>query len=80
MGEMSEIFKEKSKEILKNYHYKKIDDYFYKIGNFNYWPTTGLFMNITTGKVGRGINNLVPLIKEFKIKDNIEENNQNPDI
>ena len=31
----------------------------YRVGRFNYWPTTGKFYDPKTGEKGRGIRNLI---------------------
>jgi hypothetical protein len=83
MGEMGELFndlyklnKEKKQnnlsyalEILQDYDYIKISDYCFRIGDFDFWPTTGLFIDRITNKKFRGINNLLPLIEKFKMVD-----------
>lgn len=86
MGDMGDLYRdlrdhkkekklknlEYAENILKNYEYRKIDEYLFYIGplaQFEFWPTTGLFRNRETGRKGRGINNLLLLIKKFK-KDN----------
>ncbi len=33
-------------------------------GPFDFWPSTGLFINRDTGKRGRGVFNLVKLLKK----------------
>lgn len=52
--------------VLKDYEYRQADEYLFKVGPFDFWPSTGLFINRETGKKGRGINNLLPLIEKFK--------------
>jgi len=34
------------------------------VGNYNFWPSTGLFENRLTKKKGRGIYNLIKKLKE----------------
>jgi hypothetical protein len=34
----------------------------YRIGNFNFWPTTGKYYNPKTGEKGRGVRNLIKTI------------------
>jgi hypothetical protein len=34
----------------------------YRVGDWNFWPSTGKFHNIKTGKVGRGVFNLIKLL------------------
>lgn len=36
----------------------------YRIGDWNFWPTTGKFYNPKTGKKGRGVFNLIRYIKQ----------------
>ena len=33
-------------------------------GSFDFWPSTGLFINRDTGKRGRGVFNLIKLLKK----------------
>ena len=43
----------------KNIKYKKLSEYHFRVRNYDFWPTTGVFINIKTKKKGRGISNLV---------------------
>lgn len=33
------------------------------VGQFDFWPGTGLFINRKTGKRGRGVRNLIKLLR-----------------
>lgn len=46
----------------KNIEYKKLSDTHYRVKNYDFYPTTGLYINITTKKRGRGVFNLIKLI------------------
>lgn len=35
----------------------------YRVGGYDYWPTTGKFYNQKTKEVGRGVKNLINKIK-----------------
>jgi len=37
----------------------------YIVGDFDYWPSTGLFISRTTKKRGRGIKNLLKQVKRI---------------
>lgn len=34
----------------------------YRVGDFDFWPTTGKFYNQKTGQKGRGVKNLIKTI------------------
>ena len=36
------------------------------VGDYNFWPSTGLFENIKTKKTGRGVYNLIKKLVEVK--------------
>lgn len=61
-----------AENVLRNYEHRRVDEYLFYIGHpdaaaeFEFWPSTGLFKNRQTGKKGRGINNLLPMIEKFK--------------
>ena len=38
----------------------------YRVGPFDYWPTTGKFYNQKTGEFGRGVKNLIKRVKKIK--------------
>jgi hypothetical protein len=38
----------------------------YRVGRFNFWPTTGKFYDPQTGEKGRGVLNLINLISKSK--------------
>lgn len=80
MGDMGELFNDlkefKKKNKLKNleyaenimnkYNHRRVDEYLFNVGDFDFWPSTGLFINRITKNKGRGINKLLPLIEKFK--------------
>lgn len=80
MGDMGDLFndlrdhkKQKKRKnldyaenVLQGYEHRQVDEYLFNIGDFDFWPSTGLFKNRVTKKKGRGINNLLPLIDKFK--------------
>jgi hypothetical protein len=35
----------------------------YRVGRFNFWPTTGKFYDPKTGEKGRGVRNLINKVK-----------------
>ena len=37
----------------------------YRIGDFDFWPTTGKFINRKTKKSGRGVFNLIKILKNY---------------
>lgn len=75
MSELGEIFSawreekkekkisnlEKSIQILdnNNINYDVLSDTHYRISNYDFWPSTGLFINRKTGRKGRGVFNLI---------------------
>lgn len=38
----------------------------YKVGDYNYWPTTGKFYNQKTGERGRGVYKLIKKICKYQ--------------
>lgn len=42
---------------------KKFSESHYRVLEWDYWPSTGKFKSLVTGKEGRGIFNLIKLIK-----------------
>ena len=51
--------------LIKNkIEYKKLSASHFRVKEYDYWPSTGLFIHIKTKKRGRGIFNLLTLIKE----------------
>jgi len=36
----------------------------YRVGTFDFWPSTGKFYNQKTGQKGRGVFNLIKLLKQ----------------
>lgn len=67
---MSKILKAVNKEMMLKELDKRGIEYtvinlhseHYKLMDFNFWPTTGKFHNQKTGKVGRGVHNLIKLL------------------
>jgi len=45
---------------------KKLSNEHYRIGLYDFWPSTGRYMHVTTKKKGRGVFNLIKLLKEQK--------------
>lgn len=37
-----------------------------RVGEFDFWPSTGLFIHIKTKKRGRGVHKLIRIQKELK--------------
>lgn len=82
MGDMGEIFnamKEHSKDKkFNNYNrsiqilderkikFIQLSDTHLRVKNYDYWPSTGLFIELKTKKRGRGIFNL---IKRLRLND-----------
>lgn len=82
MGDMAEVFNEwkEHKKAKKNSNlanaiaiftregikFKEHTCHHWAIGDFDYWPSTGLFMNRKTKKRGRGIYKLLSIIKPVK--------------
>ena len=60
--------KEKSLKLLKQQGIDVIcvNEYstHYKIGDYNFWPTTGVYYNQKTKDKGRGVFNLIKIIKQ----------------
>lgn len=51
--------------LLKNKLYpKRLSEYHYRIGKFDFWPSTGKFINRQTKKAGRGVFKLIDLINK----------------
>lgn len=46
----------------KGVSYKRLSDDHLRVGEFDYWPSTGLFMHTKTKKRGRGVFNLLKLV------------------
>lgn len=40
----------------------------YRIGNWDFWPSTGKFYNFRTGEKGRGVFNLLEILKQKKVE------------
>jgi len=51
--------------LLKNKIYpQRLEEYHYRIGKFDFWPSTGKFINRQTKKTGRGVFKLIELINK----------------
>jgi len=75
MSELGEIFadmKQESKErkainrtgsedilIQRGIPFKKFTEDHFRVGEWNFWPATGLFIHVTLNKRGRGVFNLI---------------------
>lgn len=46
--------------------FKKFNEDHFRVGEFDFWPATGLFIHIKTKKRGRGVFNLLKKIQEAK--------------
>ena len=57
--------RESSIEVLtsKDIAFQQLSDTHFRIGEFDFWPSTGLFMNRKSGKRGRGVFNLIRKVK-----------------
>lgn len=55
-----------SEDILKQkgIPYKAFTADHFRVGQFDFWPATGLFIDIKTKKRGRGVFNLIKRLKE----------------
>ena len=42
---------------------KRFSDWHYKVGDYDFWPTTGKFINRVTKEGGRGVFNLLKILK-----------------
>lgn len=48
-------------------NYRKLSDYHYLVAeNYDYWPSTGLFINRLTRKRGRGIFKIIAKCKSLR--------------
>jgi hypothetical protein len=43
----------------RNIRFNQLSDSHYRVGNYDFWPSTGLFIEIKTKKRGRGVFNLI---------------------
>jgi hypothetical protein len=58
---------QRSVELLESsgIEYQKLSDYHYLVaGTYDYWPSTGLFVNRSTKKRGRGIFKIIAKCRE----------------
>lgn len=53
-------------KVLEGYNHQKCSDNHYRIGNWSFWPKTDLFINNSTSERGRGINNFISKIQEYR--------------
>lgn len=44
--------------------FKKFNEDHFRVGQFDFWPATGLFIHIKTKTRGRGVFNLIKRVKE----------------
>tara|TARA_R110000744_G_scaffold228_3_gene889 strand:+ start:7034 stop:7288 length:255 start_codon:yes stop_codon:yes gene_type:complete len=51
----------------ENISYKKLSDSHLRLNNYDFWPSTGLFIHIGTKKRGRGVFNLINIIKKAEL-------------
>ncbi|MGE3608045.1 MAG: hypothetical protein AB7I27_00555 [Bacteriovoracaceae bacterium] len=47
-------------------HYTRLSYSHYRINDYDFWPSTGLFIHVKTKKRGRGIRNLLKLVNQNK--------------
>ncbi len=70
MKEQSRVKKmsnlESSTKILdeRKINYQKLTQWHYRVGEYDFWPTTGKFMHRASGKTGRGVFELLKLIEK----------------
>lgn len=75
LGETFQAMREESQErrqsncirsLLKlkesNVPFKVLSPEHLRVGDFDYWPTTGLFIHLKTKKRGRGVHNLLKAV------------------
>ncbi len=43
----------------KGIYFTKLSEYHYRVGEYDFWPSTGKFLNRKTGTTGRGVFNLL---------------------
>ncbi len=57
---------ERSTELLKQrgIEFKALSSYHYRVGEYDFWASTGMFMHRATKKKGRGVFNLIKLCEE----------------
>ena len=57
--------KERSIALLKekNIQYRELSSDHLRVGEWDYWPSTGLFIHVKTKKRGRGVFNLLAKVK-----------------
>lgn len=82
MGDMGDIFSEfrEAGKVKRNNNllssikiltqnkieFKKLSDTHVRVKDFDFWPSTGLFINTKTKKRGRGVFNLIQKLKELR--------------
>lgn len=77
LGEIFKAYKEERREkktlnaissedilIQRKVPFKKFTCDHFRVGEYDFWPATGLFMNVKTKKRGRGVFNLLKLVGE----------------
>lgn len=42
----------------------QLSEHHYRVGDFDFWPSTGKFMNRKTKRLGRGVSRLLALLSE----------------
>ena len=47
------------------YTLEELSPYHYRIGDIDFWPSTGKFYHYVTGETGRGVDNFMALIKRL---------------
>ncbi len=47
----------------ENVVYKKLSPDHYRVGDWDFWPSTGLFKHLLNGQKGRGVFNLLRKVK-----------------
>jgi len=46
--------------------FRELTEHHFRVLHFNYWPSTGLFIDMKTSKRGRGINNLLKAVRIYE--------------
>lgn len=77
LGEVFKVMKETSKIKRNRNHessmgilwdqgieFKVLSDTHLRVGEYDFWPSTGLFIHVKTKKRGRGVFNLIKKIKK----------------
>ncbi len=53
--------------IQRNIPFKKFTEDHYRVGDYNFWPSTGLFIHVKENKRGRGVFNLLKLVEKNEV-------------